>query len=350
MDSSSDLLFSSTSAIPAVTILMPVRNASATLGPCLNSIQAQSLTDFELLVVDDASSDETHQMVSARAAEDTRIRLLRAPRRGLVACLNAGLGEARAPLIARMDGDDVMDRERLALQRGYLQRHPDEDVVASRVRAFPADRVQAGMREYLRWQNACLGSDALRDEIYVECPITHPSAMFRRAAVVAAGGYRDGDFPEDYELWLRLTERGSRMAKIDRCLLHWRQRDDSLSRRDPRYSREAFDRLRAHYLARDPRLESGRPLVFWGAGRRTRRRTTHIVSSGFQPCAWVDVDPHKIGNRIHDAPVVAPEWLSGRQPRPFVLAWVASHGARESIGVALTGMGYGRGADYLGVG
>jgi hypothetical protein len=243
-----------------------------------------------------------------------------------------------------------MDRERLGLQRDYLQQHPGVGVVASRVRAFPADRVQAGTREYLRWQNACLDSDALRDEVYVECPITHPSAMFRLATVIAAGGYRDGDFPEDYELWLRLTARGCRMAKIDRCLLHWRQRDDSLSRRDPRYSRDAFDRLRARYLALDGRLRSGRPRVFWGAGRRTRQRARHFVALGFAPCAWIDVDPRKIGNRIHDVPVVAPEWLDRRQPRPFVLAWVASHGARGSIGAALTAMGYGRGVDYLTVG
>ena len=338
------------SAVPAVTVLMPVRDAAATLGSCLDSIQAQSFTDFELLVIDDDSSDATHQMVSERAAADPRIRLLRAPRRGLVACLNAGLGQARASLIARMDSDDVMDRERLGLQRDYLQQHPDVGVVASRVRAFPTDRVQAGTREYLRWQNACLDSDALRDEVYVECPITHPSAMFRLATVIAAGGYRDGDFPEDYELWLRLTAGGCRMAKIDRCLLHWRQRDDSLSRRDPRYSRDAFDRLRARYLALDGRLGSGRPLVFWGAGRRTRQRARHFVALGFAPCAWIDVDPRKIGNRIHDVPVVAPAWLDRRQPRPFVLAWVASHGARESIGAALTAMGYGRGVDYLTVG
>jgi glycosyltransferase involved in cell wall biosynthesis len=281
---------------------------------------------------------------------DSRVRLLSASRRGLVACLNAGLERARAPLIARMDGDDLMDSERLALQREFLQRHADVDVVASRVRAFPAERVQAGMREYLRWQNACLGIDALRDEVYVECPVTHPSTMFRHAAVMSAGGYRDGDFPEDYELWLRLTEQGSRLAKIDRCLLHWRQHDDSLSRRDPRYSRDAFDRLRARYLARDPRLTSGRPLVFWGAGRRTRKRASHMMARGFSPCAWVDVDPRKIGNRVNDVPVVAPGWLSCRQPRPFVLAWVASHGARENIGAALASMGYGRGVDYLTVG
>jgi glycosyltransferase involved in cell wall biosynthesis len=334
----------------AVTVLMPVRNAAATLDACLDSIQAQSFRDFELLVVDDASTDDSCSLVAARMQLDTRIRLLDAPRRGLVACLNEGLARARAPLIARMDGDDLMDVDRLAAQHAYLHRHRDVDVVASRVSAFPDDRLQAGMKEYLRWQNACVDSAALRDEIYVECPITHPSVMFRRATVVDDGAYCDGDFPEDYELWLRLTENGRRLAKVDRCLLHWRQHDDSLSRRDPRYSRDAFDRLRARYLARDARLSSDRPLVFWGAGRRTRRRTTHLIARGFAPCAWIDVDPRKIGNFLGDTPVVAPQWLRGQRPRPFVLTWVASHGARENIAAALASMGYQRGTDYLAVG
>ena len=329
---------------------MPVRDAAATLEACLDSIQAQNFADFELLVVDDASTDDSRALVAARAGSDPRIRLLDAPQRGLVACLNRGLARARAPLVARMDGDDLMHVDRLAAQQEYLHRHPDVDVVASRVRAFPDARVEAGMREYLRWQNACVDGDAMRDEIYVECPITHPSAMFRRRTVIGDGGYRDGDFPEDYELWLRLTENGRRLAKIGRCLLHWRQHDGSLSRRDPRYSRDAFDRLRACYLARDPRLRAGRPLVFWGAGRRTRRRTTHLVARGFSPSAWIDVDPRKIGNRVGNTPVMAPEWLGGQRPRPFVLTWVASHGARENIAAALASMDYERGRDYLAVG
>ena len=106
-------------ATPAVTVLMPMRNATATLDACVDSIQAQSLGDFELLIVDDASTDHSRELVAARAQTDPRIRLLRAPERGLVACLNWGLAGARAPLIARMDADDVMDCERLALQREF---------------------------------------------------------------------------------------------------------------------------------------------------------------------------------------------------------------------------------------
>lgn len=338
------------SATPAVTVVLPVRDASATLDACLDSIQSQTLGNFELLVLDDASRDDTAERVRARARGDARIRLERTAGRGLVAGLNAGLAQARAPLVARMDGDDVMTRDRLELQHAFLESHADVDVVASRVRAFPGSQLGAGMREYLRWQNACLEPESIRDEIYVESPLTHPSVMYRRAAIVAAGGYRDGDFPEDYELWLRLNRHGVRMAKLDRTLLGWRQHDASLSRRDRRYARDAFDRLRADYLAGDARLDGRRPLAFWGAGRRTRRRSDHLMRRGFVPQAWIDIDPRKIGNRVHGVPVVAPEWLEARRPRPFVLVWVASHGARERIEGDLDTFGYARGADYLAVG
>jgi len=133
---------------PAVAVLMPVRNAVATLDACLDSIQAQSFRDFELLVVDDASTDDSREMVEARSRSDPRIHLLGAPQRGLVACLNAGLARARAPLIARMDGDDLMDVERLAAQQEFLHGHPDVDVVACRVRAFPARRGLCRMSDY----------------------------------------------------------------------------------------------------------------------------------------------------------------------------------------------------------
>jgi len=131
-------------------------------------------------------------------------------------------------------------------------------------------------------------------------------------------------------------------------LLDWRESEGRLSRTDPRCSRQAFDRLRAAYLARDPRLRN-RPLAFWGAGRKTRRRCNLLIERGFTPIAWVDIDPRKIGNRLRGVPVVPPEWLA-HDEQPFVLSYVANHGAREDITLRLEGMGYRRGVDYLMVG
>ncbi len=332
-----------------VSVLLPFHNAQETLEECLDSILGQSLTDFELLAIDDGSEDSSSELVSVYAKNDQRLRLVRQGHVGLVATLNLGLEQTRAPLVARMDADDRMHSQRLELQHAFLSEHGDIDVVGCRIRPFPESLVKEGFREYLRWQDSCMTPEDIAAEIYREAPLVNPGVMFRRDMALEMGGYRDGDFPEDYEFWLRLVRAGKRFAKLDRVLVDWRVSCTSYSRRDDRFSRDAFDRLRADYLARDARLLMGRPLVFWGAGRRTRRRSDPLIQRGHKPVAYVDIDPRKCGNRIRGVPVVPPEWLN-REDRPFVLSYVASHGAPERIAGQLQSMGYRRGRDYLMVG
>ena len=338
-------------AHPQVSVILPMRNAALTLEECLRSIAGQSLGSYEVVVVNDGSSDESSEITRAWMRHDPRLRLVQSDSVGLVGALNTGLGLAGAPLIARMDADDVMFPDRLARQADFLARHPAVDVVGARVRPFPADKVGKGMQEYLCWQNGCVSSSDLKEEIFIESPLTHPSVMYRRKVVLDAGGYRHGDFPEDYELWLRLNALGSRFAKLPETLLDWRQAPSSLSRTDSRYARDAFDRIRAGYLYRHLRGMGQRPIVFWGAGRRTRARCRHLQILGVTPAAWIDIDPRKIGQTIAGVAVHAPGWLeTPGAERPFVLVYVASHGARELIAGNLSGFGFRRGRDYLMVG
>lgn len=337
-------------ARPEVSVLLPLRDAAGTIEACVRSVQAQTLQNFELLCVDDGSRDDGVRKVARLAREDPRIRILDSGGAGLVQALNLGMAGARADLVARMDADDLMRARRLQRQRDYLARHPGIALVASRVDAFPEALLGPGMRHYLRWQDRCLAPAVMAEEIYVESPMVHPSVMFRRRSVMRLGAYRQGMFPEDYELWLRMIRAGLAMAKLSERLLCWRQHPGSLSRRDPRYRRAAFDALRARYLATDPRLARGRDLVIWGAGRRTRRRADGLLEHGFRPVAYVDIDPRKLGNRVQGVPVHPPSWLAQRSPRPLVLGYVASHGAREAIRSALLEMGYRGGSDFLMVG
>ncbi len=187
------------------------------------------------------------------------------------------------------------------------------------------------------------------NEIFVESPFAHPSVMFRGSVISAAGGYRHGDFPEDYELWLRLHAQGSRMEKLPEVLLHWRDTPQRLSRQDSRYRREAFDNVRAEYLSQDPRLRKhAGSFAIWGAGRRTRQRCAWLLRRGLNPCAWIDIDPRKIGNRLNGVPVVAPDWLIAN--RVFVLGYVSNHGARDDIAHWLSEHGYERGENFLMIG
>ena len=341
---------------PKVSIVLPFRDAEHTLADCLQSIAQQSFDEYELVLINDGSTDGSVELVKSWASRDSRYRLIQQPALGLVAALNCGLSQARAPLIARMDADDLMRPERLACQVDYLQQHPHIDLVASQVRLFPEEAIQAGYAEYIRWQNACLTPYDIAGDIYVESPFAHPSVMFRRKVVQAIGAYRQGDFPEDYDLWLRMNMAGCRMAKLPQVLLDWRESETRLSRIDPRCSREAFDRLRANYLSQENRLKQ-RPLAYWGAGRMTRRRSRLMLEKGFLPKAWIDIDPNKIGNKLNGVPVVSPQWLIGseqlgnkRKKKPFVLSYVANHGAKELIAEQLQVMGYQRGSDYLMVG
>lgn len=162
------------------------------------------------------------------------------------------------------------------------------------------------------------------------------------------GGYRSGDFPEDYELWLRWLEAGVRMEKLPEALLSWRDSPARLSRRDPRYAPDAFHRVKAGYLARWLARHNARhpEIVLWGAGRVTRRRARLLEAEGIVIAAYVDIDPRKVGRAIEGRPVIAPSAL----PAPgacFVVAAVASAGAREQIEQALICAGYRAGRHYI---
>ncbi|MDH5711611.1 MAG: glycosyltransferase family 2 protein [Gammaproteobacteria bacterium] len=339
---------------PSLAVLLPFYNAAPTLAETLDSILAQTFKDFILIAVDDGSTDNSCEIVRGYIKRDQRIELLHVEHLGVVGAMNHALDHCSTPFCARMDADDIMLPERLAKQYEYLRANPDIDLVGSCVRLFPEEIIQDGFTEYIRWQNACITPQQIADNIYVELPIANPSICFRRDVVLGVGGYRDGDFPEDYELLLRLHQHGHQMAKLPEVLLHWRDSMDRLTRTDERYSRLAFDRVRAAYLAVDPRLKRGRPLVYWGAGRATRRRIAHLIGHGYLPHAWIDVDPGKMGRVYEGAPVVAPHWLQGpwseQQEKPFVLSYVSNHGARELISDDLERRGYRSGVDYLMVG
>ena len=333
---------------PTVSIVLPFRNAAATLSDALASIAGQTLTDWELLAIDDGSTDDSPNLVASAGASDSRIRLLSPGQIGLVAALNRGLEASRGEFIARMDADDWMRPRRLELQLQLLGSHPELGLASCLVTLFPDDALFAGYREYARWLNGCVTAEEIADAIYVESPLAHPSVMIRRALLIESGGYRDGDFPEDYELWLRLDAAGVRMAKVPQVLLDWREHPRRASRVDPRYARSAFDRIRIDYLSRDRRL--ARPdIVFWGAGRKTRLRSRLLIQRGIRPLAYIDIDPRKIGKSIDGIEVHPRDWLQ-RSDRPFVLAWVTNHGAREEIAAFLTAAGYRSGRDWLAVG
>jgi len=297
-------------------------------------------------VVDDGSVDATMSVVGK--VSDPRVRRVERPPRGLVAALQEGLCIAEAPLIARMDADDWSAPRRLRSQADFLDAHPEVDLVATQVRYGGDAEANQGLAAFVDWTNRLLTHSEIALRRFVESPIVHPSVMFRHSIVGRTGGYRDGDFPEDYELWLRWLEGGAQFAKLDEELLVWSDRADRLTRADPRYSVEAFFRAKTPYLYRwlaekNPRHPK---VVVWGAGRTTRRRLQPLLELGVEVEAWVDVDVKKIGWTVAGAPVWSPDQL----PEPgeaFVLSAVGKRDARPLIEGALAERGYELGKHWI---
>ncbi len=329
-----------------VSILLPVFNAENTLVECLDSIFRQSLQDFEVVAVNDFSTDGSVALI--KSCNDPRLRLIENSDKGIVGALNTGLAHCRSDFVARMDADDIMHMHRLQKQYSHMQADDSLTLSATQARKFPEAIIMAGYIEYMRWQNACLSMDDIQRQIYIESPFAHPSVMFRKQRIVDLGAYRDGEFPEDYELWLRLLHAGERMEKLPQVLIDWRESSSRLSRVSSRYSETAFEKLRALYLAKDSRLKK-RNIVFWGAGRKTRKRVQYLINHGIKPFAWIDIDAGKIGNEYHGAKTYPPEWLQQQGEKPFVLNYVRNHGARDECRQFLDGAGYLMGVDYLDV-
>jgi glycosyltransferase involved in cell wall biosynthesis len=345
---------------PAVSVLLPVHDADATLGACLRSLQRQSEARWECVLVDDGSQDTSADLAAAFAARDPRIRVLRQAHRGLVAALRLGLDACRAPFIARMDADDWMHRDRLALQLSMLSQEREIAAIGCGVRLFPrvaqeegierrvrddGTLVRSGRRGYEAWLAGIHSPEDVAREAFVECPIPHPT-LFARREVLCRYGYRDVAWPEDYDLVLRMLEAGERLANHPRRLLGWRDSPDRLSRRSERYAIDRFIACKAAFLASGLLAETSR-YILWGYGETGRALRKALLVHDKTPSLIVELHPRRIGQWIHGAEVIKPEDLAELDERPPLLASVAGEGPRNQIRAALGKMGMREGREFV---
>jgi glycosyltransferase involved in cell wall biosynthesis len=322
---------------PAVSVLLPVRDGGDHLYEAMQSLVSQSFEDFEVIAVDDGSSDGTPDLLDDWRRRDSRIRVLRQPASGIVVALERSRAEARGTYLARMDADDVSATGRLEAQLGYMEDHNDLAGCGCLVEYFPEDAVRDGARRYSSWLNGVVAPEEIATGMFVECPLAHPTFFMKAAAVASVGGYVDRGWPEDYDLVLRLWAEGFGLGKVPEVLFRWREGPERLSRMDSRYTPEAFLRCKVHYL-RGSLLRDGRPVVIWGAGPVGKVLARALQAEGTEVKAFVELDPRKIGQEIHHAPVLDTAGGLAIQG-PLHLAAVGQPGARQRLVNLLQGAG-----------
>ena len=333
-----------------ISVLLPVRDGAATLAVAIESVLAERDEALELVVIDDGSTDASAAIAARFAARDPRVVCVATEGVGVARALASGLAIAQGDLIGRMDADDESLPTRFPRQRALLESNADLAAVGVKVEAFGAARVGEGLAAYLAWQNGLFTPRDHANAIFVESPLCHPSVLIRRSALDAVGGWRDGPFAEDYDLWLRLDAAGHAFAKVDATLFRWRHREERMTFRDPRCSAAAMLALRARGLAQRLRSrEPSRDFVIWGAGRTGRRLARALEDYDLRPRFFVDIDPRKLDRQARGLPIASPDSLlaPGAPTAAIVVVAVGARGARDIVRARLLARGRTEGIDFV---
>jgi glycosyltransferase involved in cell wall biosynthesis len=302
---------------PMISVLLPVHNAARYVAGSIESILGQTLGDFELLILDDGSTDGSLEVLRRYAGRDPRIRLTSRPNKGLAPSLNELIDRARGEYLARMDADDVALPERFERQVAYLRAHPECVLLGCRVRLIDPDGDP--LCDWCnRQDHEALDAVFLRGEMSTE--ISHPAIMMRRDDVLAVGKYREFPVIEDVDLFLRLAERG-RIANLPEVLLLYRIHAENISKASSYhdaiewvYVQIVRDARRRRGLpeAGDPTAVSGRPRVEPGPAREREKWAWWALGAG-----------HLATARKHARWVLAREPLS---PRSWKLMYCVLRG------------------------
>lgn len=328
---------------PRVSILLPFHNAAATIDGAVASMVAQTFADWELLLIDNASSDDGPALAHRWAQRDPRIQLLHEPRIGISRALNTGLAHSKGKYIARMDADDRCHPGRLAKQVAYLDAHPEIGVLGTRTSFASTVPEHRGMLAFVQWQNALLSPHEHYVKRFVDAPLAHPTVMFRRELVEQHGSYDTGLLPEDHELWLRWMDAGVRFAKLPEELLTWNDHAGRLSRTHTNYSVEAFFHTKVKWLARWlQRTLNGRPVIIAGTSTLCRDRAAKLEAEDIAIHTYTDVKPREVPGYAfvpHDRLPPAGE--------AFIVSFISQRGTGDRIAEYLVGRGLVEGEDFI---
>ncbi len=282
---------------PLVSILTPFKNTAPYLTECLESVIGQTYRNWELLIVDDHSSDESFEIVQQFANNDNRIKLLKNKNHGIIEALRLALNNSCGQYITRMDSDDVMLPHKLSTMVTSLQHYGKKHLAIGCVKYFGSGGISNGYQRYELWLNNLTNKGANYSEIYKECPVPSPCWMSHREDLLACGAFDHDRYPEDYDLTFRFYKQGLKCIPSDKLLHMWRDYPSRTSRTHPHYAQNYFLDIKLHYFLQLDH-DNNRPLTVWGAGFKGKHIAKILKKSNIN-FTWVCDNPNKIGKAIY---------------------------------------------------
>ncbi len=227
---------------PKISVIMSVYNGAPYVGAAIESILAQTYADFELIIINDGSTDESSAII--KSYSDPRIRLFEQANRGLVPSLNRALSAAKGVYLARHDADDISHPDRFMKQIEYLESNPRIAIVGSSI------QVMNTQGTILHEHHVLLNNAELKHELLIRSPFAHGSVMIRAEALKRTGSYDSHYWPaEDYELWIRLGSVG-KFHNLDECLYRYREHEGSISAKNRALQKDALQRCQERAWAK----------------------------------------------------------------------------------------------------
>ncbi|HLV39001.1 glycosyltransferase family 2 protein [Xanthomarina sp.] len=313
---------------PLISILTPFKNTTEFLAECLESIQNQTYSHWELLIIDDGSTDKSYQLVTDFAEQDKRIKLFKNPGEGILPALQFALKKSTGTYITRMDSDDVMTSQKLEILLNNLLQHGKNHLATGLVSYFSEEGIGDGYKSYEAWLNTLTQTGSNYSEIYKECVIPSPCWMVHKDDLLVCEAFNPKDYPEDYDLAFRFYKHHLKVIPCDHVLHLWRDYSSRTSRTHEHYAENYFLKIKLRYfleLDRDP----SRPLVVWGAGFKGKSVAKSLIERQVD-FIWICNNPKKIGKHIYNQELFGFNYLEELKQYQCIVA-VANKTSQQSI-------------------
>ncbi|GAA4885499.1 glycosyltransferase [Flaviramulus aquimarinus] len=282
---------------PLISILIPFKNTTAFISNCLLSIQNQTYTNWELLIIDDASTDNSYTIVKQFAEHDNRIKLIKNSGNGIIDALQLAFSKSKGEFITRMDSDDIMYPKKLEVLSTNLLKFGKQHIAIGLVNYFSEEGIKEGYKSYEIWLNELTKSGNNYSEIYKECVIPSPCWMIHREDLMTCNAFNPDRYPEDYDLAFRFYKHQFKCIPCDTVLHDWRDYSYRTSRTHVNYAKNHFIDLKLHYFL-ELDYNPNKTLVVWGAGNKGKSIAKALIKRDI-PFEWICDNPNKIGRDIY---------------------------------------------------
>ena len=321
---------------PLVSIIVPFKNTASYLEDCLESILKQTLTSWELLIVDDGSTDGSEKLVQKYADKDSRIQLFKNDGKGIIEALRTAYCHAKGIYVTRMDSDDIMADNKLeSLQQSLLTKGKGHLAIGN-VSYFSEIGIGDGYKRYETWLNSLTKTGTNFKEIYKECVIPSPCWMVHKTDLDNCGGFTSNIYPEDYDLAFRFFKYGLKCITSNKVLHYWRDYPIRTSRTDVNYAENSFLELKVNYFL-ELSHQKEKQLIIWGAGTKGKKIARLLIERNIN-FDWICDNPKKIGKTIYNQTLKSTDYLSTLKNTQSIIS-VANRDAQLEIKHILTTLG-----------